>query len=120
MVCDSYNSPEIIRIALSGDKPDELKLIVNAVKDAYLEEVVLADRKSRISRLNDLERIHKQTEDLVHQFEKRASDLAQQLGTGDSTALAFKHQMALEDFQELKEEHKRVRFELMQEQIRQK
>lgn len=115
---DSHNSPEILKISLQGDRPKELAEIVNAVKDAYLEEVVLAERKKRIARLNDLERIFEQTEEKVRRKEQRVENLAKQLGTGDAKALSFKQQMALEHFSLLKREHARIRFELMQEQIR--
>ncbi|MDA1053674.1 MAG: polysaccharide biosynthesis tyrosine autokinase [Planctomycetota bacterium] len=118
LVVDSHNSPEILKIALHGNRPKELAAIVNAVKDAYLEEVVLSDRKKRIARLNDLERIFEQTEEKVRQKEQRVENLAKQLGTGDAKALSFKQQMALEHFSLLKREHARIRFELMQEQIR--
>lgn len=118
LLIDSYNSPEILKISLPGDRPKELAALVNAVKDAYLEEVVLADRKKRIARLNDLERIFEQTEEKVRQKEQRVENLAKQLGTGDAKALSFKQQMALEHFSLLKREHARIRFELMQEQIR--
>ena len=114
---DSYDSPEILRISLTGDEPTELAEIVNSVRDAYLEEVVNADRKQRIARLNDLERIFEQTEDKVRLKEKRVNDLAQELGTGDSQALTIKQQMAMEYFAQLRREHARVRFDLMREQV---
>ena len=111
------DSPEILEIALTGDRPEELAAIVNAVKDAYLDEVVLAERKQRVARLNDLERIFEQTEDKVRQKEDRVSNLAKELGSGDSKALTIKQQMALEYFAQLQREHSRVRFELMREQV---
>lgn len=114
---DSYDSPEILRISLTGDEPTELAEIVNSVKDAYLEEVVNAERKQRIARLNDLERIFEQTEEKVRLKEKRVNDLAQELGTGDAQALTIKQQMAMEYFAQLRREHARVRFELMREQV---
>jgi capsular exopolysaccharide synthesis family protein len=114
---DSYNSPEILRIGLTGDHPEQLSKIVNAVKDAYLNEVVLAERKARIARLSDLERIFEQTEDKVRSKEQRVENLAKQLGSGDIKALSFKQQMALEHFSLLKREHARVRFELMRAEI---
>ncbi len=113
----TYNSPEILKISLEGDNPDDITKIVNAVKDAYLDEVVLADRKQRITRLNELERIHSETEEKVRQKEQRVESLAKELGTGDSQALSIKHQMALEQISLLRREHARVRFELMRAQI---
>lgn len=114
---DTYNSPEILKISLSGGNPEDITKIVNAVKDAYLDEVVLADRKQRITRLNELERIHSETEEKVRQKEQRVESLAKELGTGDSQALSIKHQMALEQISLLRREHARVRFELMRAQI---
>ena len=117
LVVDAYDSPEILRISLTGDEPTELAEIVNAVKDAYLEEVVNAERKQRITRLNDLERIFETTEEKVRLKEKRVNDLAQELGTGDVQALTIKQQMAMEYFAQLQREHARVRFDLMREQV---
>lgn len=114
---DAHESPEILRISLTGDRPSELAEIVNAVKDAYLEEVVNAERKLRIARLNDLERIFEQTEEKVRLKEERVNNLAQELGTGDAKALTIKQQMAMEYFAQLRREHARVRFELMRLQV---
>ena len=115
----SYNSPEILQIALEGEHPEELAALANAVKDAYLDEVVLADRKKRIARVSELESIYNDTEEKVRKKEERVEQLARQLGTGDSAALSIKHQMALEQISLLRREHARVRFALMQEQIHQ-
>ncbi len=117
LMIDTYNSPEILRLSIAGDQPQELATLVNAVKDAYLEEVVLAERKQRIARLADLERIYQDTEKKVRQREERISSLAKQLGSGDSKALTIKQQMALEYIAQLRREHSRLRFELMRAQV---
>lgn len=118
LIVDSPNSPEILRVALEGNEPTELAAIVNAVRDAYLDEVVNVERQQRRTRLADLERIYADTEEKVRLKEERVADLARSLGTGDSKALTIKQQMALEYFGQLQREHSRVRFELMQEQVR--
>lgn len=114
---DAYDSPEILRISLTGDRPSELTEVVNAVKDAYLEEVVNAERKQRIARLNELERIFESTEEKVRLKEERVNNLAQELGTGDAKTLTIKQQMSMEYFAQLRREHARVRFELMRLQV---
>ena len=45
----SYHSPEILQISIAGQQPEELAQIVNAVKDAYLDEVVNKERKERVA-----------------------------------------------------------------------
>ncbi len=113
----SYHSPEILKLSLSGKNPEHLAKIVNAVKDAYLAEVVNKEQVERAARLNELMEIHARTEEKVRQKEERVNKLAKQLGTGDSQALTIKQQMALEYFRELQREHTRARFDLMRAEV---
>ena len=48
---------EVMEISLSGDDPHELAGIVNAVKKAYMEEVVNVDTKQRTDRHDQLKKI---------------------------------------------------------------
>lgn len=45
LVVNSSEGSEIIRVSLEGDRPDDIRLIVDAVKDAYYREVVEKDLK---------------------------------------------------------------------------
>src|SRR5438128_7193763 len=47
-------APEIVRIALSGDDPEELKTIVNAIRVAYCREILDKERQERVDRLTKL------------------------------------------------------------------
>src|SRR5271165_6768719 len=51
------SSPEILSVTLSGDPPDELKTIVDAVVTAYLQEIVNKEQIKRQARLDQLEKI---------------------------------------------------------------
>lgn len=112
-----HRSPEFLKIALTGTRPEELAAIVNAVKDAYLEEVVHAERNARMTKLANLERIFEETDEKVRLKQSRVDKLARQLGSGDSKALSIRQQMSLEYFAQLQREYSRVRFDLMREQI---
>ncbi len=48
-------APEVLRIALSGDKPDELALLLNELREAYLRETARREAKPLIQRLSHLE-----------------------------------------------------------------
>lgn len=113
----THRSPEFLKIALTGTRPAELAAIVNAVKDAYLEEVVHAERNARMAKLANLERIFEETDEKVRLKQSRVDKLARQLGSGDSKALSIRQQMSLEYFAQLQREYSRVRFDLMREQI---
>ncbi|MEZ6063083.1 MAG: AAA family ATPase [Planctomycetaceae bacterium] len=79
-------SPEFVRISLAGEYPDDLALVVDAVKDAYLDEVVYNERKERINRLKELEQNFNDIDLKVKQNDARIDALARDLGTTDSRA----------------------------------
>ncbi len=47
---------EVMQVSLSGDDPKEVTILVNAVVDTYLNEIVSAERAEKRSRLSDLEK----------------------------------------------------------------
>ena len=111
------DSPEFLKVSMSGQKPELLAKVVNAVTTSYLKKVVNADRQSRVARLAELERIFEETNRNAKKEQTRVKELAEKLGTGDSKALTVKQQMAEEYFAELRQEHAAVRAELMRAQV---
>jgi uncharacterized protein involved in exopolysaccharide biosynthesis len=59
---------ELMEIALSGDNPEELAAIVNAVKTAYKEEVVNFDIKRRADRHTKLKHIKEEYGNLLNHW----------------------------------------------------
>src|SRR5262249_23507955 len=55
-----YPSPEILRITLSGDDPEELKTIVDAVAKAYEFNYLDEEKKDKTNRLERLEGLEKE------------------------------------------------------------
>jgi capsular exopolysaccharide synthesis family protein len=109
---------EILRISMSGDVPSEIATLVNAVQEAYLQEIVHKERDQRLTRLNELESIYSGSEEKVRSKRSTYRQLARTLGTSDSQALTHKQQMALEHFSQLKAEQTRLRFDRMRLQVR--
>jgi capsular exopolysaccharide synthesis family protein len=62
---DYSTGPDILTISLSGDDGDELKQIVDAVTQAYLDEIVDKDRKRRNGQADELRNLKKKYEVLV-------------------------------------------------------
>ena len=104
---------EFIRISLSGDNPEELAVLVNAVNDAYLTEIVYADETRRRERRTNLEKINSDIEGKLRKKREAMRKLAEVLHTGDSQALTVKQQMAVEYFAQLRKEYTQVRFDLL-------
>ena len=95
---------EIMEISLSGHDPVEVALLVNAVVDAYQDEVVNFERSERKLRLSELDRVHADKEDQVRNRRTEFKQLAERLGTGDSKALELKQEIALKQFSAYREE----------------
>lgn len=115
---ESPTSPELLQLSLDGEDADQVAAVVNGVAKAYMNEVVNAERRRRLERLDDLERIFAETEEKARVREERLGELTKKLGTGDARALTVRQQMALEYFGRLQREHADVRFELMRERVR--
>jgi capsular exopolysaccharide synthesis family protein len=84
---DYKASPEFLTISLSGQNPDELKTLVKAVSDTYLNEVIDKERQLRLARLG-------QIKDLLSKYNQGLSDkeqtlrkLKKDIGSGDPAAI---------------------------------
>jgi capsular exopolysaccharide synthesis family protein len=93
---DTAISPEIVRVYLSGDSPEELAAVVNAIADCYLNEVVNKERNDRLSRLDQLERSSKRFDDIIRENKTKRRTLSEKMGTGDLQALAFRERLLAE------------------------
>src|SRR5262249_46661991 len=65
---DFLPGSEILRISLSGDRPEDLAALANAVAQAYLEEIGGQDEKDRLARYDQLK-------EASNGFERRMKDL---------------------------------------------
>ncbi|WP_168219087.1 tyrosine-protein kinase family protein [Limnoglobus roseus] len=73
--------PQILRISLVGSDADELPVLVNAVKDTYLREVVGAEQTRRLKRKEFLETVYEDCE-------RRRTALTQSAMKGEETGTA--------------------------------
>ncbi|MEJ7590716.1 MAG: AAA family ATPase [Planctomycetaceae bacterium] len=80
---DEQISPEFLKISLQGEYPEDLALIVNAVKDSYLNEVVYNERNKRIENLRKAEESHRDVDKRVRAAQQKIEHLATNLGTVD-------------------------------------
>jgi capsular exopolysaccharide synthesis family protein len=80
--------PELLRIALSGDQPEELKILVAAVRDAYLKKIVENENTESNKHLDYMEKLAKQFADDVTRKRNNLRKVSELLGTNDSNAMA--------------------------------
>lgn len=89
---------EIMVISLTVEDPVAATVLVQAVVDSYVDEVVNVERNLRKHHLSELDRVYTDKETEVRRKRTEFKELAKQLGTGDSKALFLKTQIALEQF----------------------
>jgi len=103
---------EIMRFSLVGKQPDEVAVLVNAVVDAYMNEVVSSDRDRKTKRFNEVDRLCTEKETQMRRLRTELKQLTEQLGTGDTGALGLRQQIALQAYTEARNELSRLRAEL--------
>ncbi|MBX6312416.1 MAG: AAA family ATPase, partial [Isosphaeraceae bacterium] len=115
----------ILRIGMSGDDPQEVTLLVNAVTEAYLREIVEAERNERLARFDQLQRIYDGLQKSLETKRKTLRELAESLGSDDKPTLAYQQQLALhrqdlamQDLMQVQSELRKVQAELRVEQAR--
>ena len=97
----------IMKIAAALPDPQEATTIVNAVVEAYMEEVVNYDRQQRRERLDSLQRISGEKEAEVSSKRREL----EHLGVGDDQTAVARGQAAVMQFAEYQRELQRMRWE---------
>ncbi|MDA1039148.1 MAG: hypothetical protein O3A37_02495 [Planctomycetota bacterium] len=75
---------EVLQIGLRGVRPAETALIVNAVTQSYLDDIVSQERRERLRRRDALEKKYKENMKELRSRHETFNALARSLGTGDS------------------------------------
>jgi capsular exopolysaccharide synthesis family protein len=95
IMVDFPGDAEIMRVAMKGDRPNDLKVIVNAVKDSYLDEIVNAERLERLRQRDLLERLYKRKKQEIRDRIQSLYKLNNELNTLDSPAALLDREMAM-------------------------
>lgn len=87
---------EVMEVSIGRNDPEEAAILVRAVVDAYLSEVVNAERDQKRVRLSELDRAYVEKEQDVRERREDLKKLAETLGTSDNGALSIKQTIAME------------------------
>jgi len=109
---DFPSGSEILVIAMSGDRPEDLAVLVNAVADSYLQAVHELEHKSRVERLEKLKKLYKSYQDELESRRKGLRELAETAGAEDRETLAMKQQLGLEEISQMRVEQAKLRADL--------
>src|SRR3954447_8086354 len=87
---------ELMEISLSGDKPEDLKRLVNAVTRAFMDEIVNRESKLRQNRQENLRKLSKTYTEMMKTKRENIRRLAQTAGSDDRQTLVLQKQFAME------------------------
>src|SRR5438034_957112 len=77
------SGPEYMRLSLSGDRPEEQKVLVAEVTNAYLTEIVNRERTKRVSHLERLKEIQTKLEQTLTRKRRSAREMTRAVGPVD-------------------------------------
>ena len=103
---------EIMQISMTSRNAKEAATIVNAVVQAYFEEVVNRERVQRRAHLSELQTIYAEKENDVRTKRSELKLLAEQLGTAETETLSLQQQRALKEYDDLNSRARQIDFEL--------
>ena len=87
---------EVVQVRLRGENAKEVTQIVNAVTQAYLNDVVNKEKSERLQRRDTLERKYKENMAEVRAGLDTYHNLAKSLGTADSAEVATQRSLLLD------------------------
>jgi succinoglycan biosynthesis transport protein ExoP len=96
LVTDFSLSPELLRVTLSADNPQELKALLDAVLSAYKDEVIQYDddiRKDRAAKIRDAATRYSDT---LRRKRRDYNELAEKVGSNNPFVIMFKQHFAQE------------------------
>jgi capsular exopolysaccharide synthesis family protein len=109
---DLTDGPELPRVTMTGENPDQLKILVSAVVDAYLAEVVGKQAARRQARLDLLQEISDRYKQRLKRIQDARSALANAIGADKEAVIALKQQLAEQQLALARQEFLKVEAEL--------
>jgi len=95
---------EVLQVRLRGEDPKEITSLVNAVTNAYLNDVVNKEKAERLGRRDTLEKKYKENMAEVRSRLDTYHNLAKSLGTTDSAEVATQRALLLDHLGTLRAE----------------
>jgi hypothetical protein len=110
ILVDYPGGADILRIRMKGENADELVKLVDAVKDAYIREVVNKDKEFRLKKRNTLDEEFRAISSKLTQRQKDEINVSGQLKAASSDQVQFQMQILISELQaQRREEHDKQR-----------
>lgn len=107
---------EFLTLLMSSSDPVEAVAVVKGVGNAFMDQIVYAETRSRSQRLTDLEKVYGETNDGLKKKKADLKKMADQLGTTDKEVLTQQQQQMLEALRDAKNARNQIASDLFRAQ----
>jgi len=104
---------EIMEVYLAAEDPDAIAKIVNAIVEAYMDEVVYAEKNKRQEKLNNLNEVMFKMAERLRNRREVLEQRARAQNSSDTAVLSLKQQIKLQQYSQLQQKLTSVEFDLM-------
>jgi outer membrane lipoprotein-sorting protein len=94
LLVDYPGDAELMRVALKGKWRDELPVVVNAVVDSYMDEIVMGDKVGRLRQKDLLAQNYSANQEAFRQKSEKFKKLARELGASSSEGARMRKKLA--------------------------
>lgn len=96
LVTDTMLGPEIVRVTLAGDNPEDLPVVLDEIVRAYLREYAEKEDGRAAARAKQLRENYRRCAENLRDMRQRMRSREQQLGLDDPQIMQARYQMALQ------------------------
>ncbi|MGO9599401.1 MAG: polysaccharide biosynthesis tyrosine autokinase [Isosphaeraceae bacterium] len=116
---DFPRGSEILKISMTGAYPaHDLEMLVNAVTDSYLEEIVEQEKRERLARLDRLRSLFHELQDDLKVKREKYKEIAESMGASTNQNAVLKQKMLVEHVGHARQELLRLSSEIREAQAR--
>lgn len=112
IVVEFPSDAEVMKVSLTSQDRDEAQILLQAVVDAYLSQVVAVERNQVRARLDRLERACTECSMRVRTRRSELRELSELLGAAEGRGASLRQQLAVEQFLDLQKEHARLQADM--------
>ena len=101
----------IMEVSATQPDPTEAAMLVNAVVEAYMDEVVFGDRQKRRDRYDSLQRVCADKEEEVRKLREQLKRELEVMGTGDDQTSSLRAQMTVSIYGDYQRQLQALKFD---------
>src|SRR5436190_17261156 len=111
------HAPEVLAIALFGDRPEEMRKLVDKIREVYINEVVGVDSTARRTRLDKLKNLWNKYDTFQKEKVEKLKAMEEDLGSPNDKIIELKHQFALQQLSSLQTELMQIQMQIRHAQV---